>query len=274
MSVKAGRDGSGREDQERAGPGEEDTPTLSEAGGIRYLHFGTEWVQGAMDISDPSSLVLEYTRQMMAWLLFLDPPKAPHAIGTLGLGAASLTRFCLKRTASRMRVVEWNPQVVAVCHMFFRLPDQGRRLQVFLDDAATWVASPDNHGTCSALMVDLYDAHARGPVRDSVEFYGNCRKVLSEAGVLTVNLFGEHESFPRNIHNLDQAFDGRVVLLPEIDAGNRIALAFTGPVLEVEAAALLARAEDVEGKYGLPARRWARALMREAGKTKGGLLTF
>lgn len=269
MSVRAGSEGSGL-----AGPSEEDTPTLSEAGGIRYLHFGTEWVQGAMDISEPSSLVLEYTRQMMAWLLFLEPPKAPLAIGTLGLGAASLTRFCLKRTASRIRVVEWNPQVVAVCHMFFRLPDQGRRLQVFLDDAATWVASPENHGTCSALMVDLYDAHARGPVRDSVEFYGNCRKVLADAGVLTVNLFGEHESFPRNIQNLDQAFDGRVVLLPEIDAGNRIALAFTGPVLEVEAATLLARAEDVESKYGLPARRWARALMREAGKSKDGLLTF
>lgn len=252
------------------GPSEADTPTLSEAGGIRYLHFGTEWVQGAMDIGEPPRLVLEYTRQMMAWLLFLDPPRSPQGIGTLGLGAASLTRFCLKHTASRLRVVEWNPQVVAACHMFFRLPDQGRRLQVFLEDAAQWVAAPENHGTCSALMVDLYDADARGPVRDSVAFYGDCRKVLGDVGVLTVNLFGEHESFPRNIQNLDQAFDGRVVLLPEIDAGNRVALAFAGPVLEIEASTLLSRAEDVESRYGLPARRWARALMREAGKGKGG----
>ncbi len=257
-----------------SGPSEYDTPTFSEGGGIRYLHFGTEWVQGAMNISKPSELVLEYTRQMMAWLLFLEAPKAPKGIGTLGLGAASLTRYCLKHTTSRVRVVEWNPQVVAACHMFFRLPDQGRRLQVFLDDAAKWVADPDNHGTCSALMVDLYDAFARGPVRDSVEFYSDCRKVLGEVGVLTVNLFGEHESFPRNIQNLDQAFDGRVVLLPEIDAGNRVAIAFTGPVLEIEAGDLLARAEDVESRYGLPARRWARALMREAGKGKKGSATL
>lgn len=247
------------------GPGEEDVPTFSEAAGIRYLHFGTDWIQGAMDITDPPRLVLEYTRQMMAWLLFLDPPKAPQAIGVLGLGSASLTRYCLKHTASRIRIVEWNPQVVAACHMFFRLPAEGRRLRVYLEDAGDWVAASENHGSCSVLMVDLYDAHARGPVRDSVEFYRGCREVLGDAGVLAVNLFGEHDSFAHNIRHLDAAFDGRVVLLPEIDAGNRIALAFAGPDLELEPAVLLARAEEVEGRYKLPARRWARALMREAG---------
>lgn len=51
-------------------PSELDQPSLSEADGIRYLHFGTEWVQGAMLIRDPARLVLEYTAQMMAWLLF------------------------------------------------------------------------------------------------------------------------------------------------------------------------------------------------------------
>lgn len=240
-----------------------DTPTLSESSGIRYLHFGTEWIQGAMAVSEPSRLVLEYTRQMMAWLLFMDPPRAPQSIATLGLGAGSLVRYCLKHTASRVRVVEWNPQVVAVCQMYFRLPAASRRLIIDLDDAADWVADPEHRGCSPVVMVDLYDGEARGPVRDSIEFYTHCRHVLGERGILTVNLFGEHESFPRNLHHLDQAFDGRVVLLPEIDAGNRIALAFTGETFEFEPDALLARAEMVEGRYGLPARRWARALMRQ-----------
>ncbi len=258
-----------------ARPSEMDEPTLSDAGGVRYLHFGSEWVQGAMDSSDPSRLVLEYTRQMMAWLLFLDPPVAPRAIGTLGLGAGSLTRFCLKHTSSRVRVVEWNPQVVSVCRMFFRLPEPGRRLRIDVDDAGDWVTDTANHGQCSILMVDLYDADAQGPVRDSVEFYQGCRAVLGDVGVMTVNLFGEHASFPRNIENLDKAFDGRVVVLPEIDAGNRVALAFTGPELSLEPAQLLARAEDVEARFGLPARRWARALMRPAGgKRKNEPLRF
>jgi len=234
-------------------------PTLSEADGVRYLHFGTEWIQGAMRASDPYELVLEYTRQMMAWLLFLEPPR-DAAIGLLGLGAGSLTRYCLKHTRSRLQVVEWNPQVTMACRMFFRLP-QVARLDIAHDDAARWVADPARAGACPVLMVDLYDAQARGPVRDSVQFYRDCRRVLGEAGVLAVNLFGEHESFPRNIENLSRAFDGRLAMLPEIDAGNRIVLAFSGPPLRLAPAALLARADLVERRHRLPARRWAKALM-------------
>ena len=244
-------------------------PTLSEADGIRYLHFGTEWIQGAMRVSDPYELVLEYTRQMMAWLLFLEPPREA-AIGLLGLGAGSLARYCLKHTRSRLAVAEWNPQVTMVCRMFFRLPETAR-LDIAHDDAARWVADPQHAGTCTVLMVDLYDAEARGPVRDSVEFYRNCRRVLGEAGVLAVNLFGEHESFPRNIENLSQAFDGRLAMLPEIDAGNRIVLAFSGPPLCLTPEALLARAGEVEQRYGLPARRWAKAFMA---RNRGGRLDF
>jgi hypothetical protein len=40
--------------------------TLSEFQGVRYLHFGSEWVQGAMRLSRPDELVLSYVRQMMA----------------------------------------------------------------------------------------------------------------------------------------------------------------------------------------------------------------
>jgi spermidine synthase len=113
-------------------------------------------------------------------------------------------------------------------------------------------------------MVDLYDAQARGPVRDSVRFYRDCRRVLGETGVLAVNLFGEHESFPRNIDNLSEAFGGRLAMLPEIDAGNRIVLGFSGPPIDIPVEALLDRAAIVEGAYGLPARRWARALIGQA----------
>jgi len=237
-------------------------PSLSEADGIRYLHFSTEWVQGAMRLDDPSELVLEYTAQMMGWLLFLEPPRdAP--IGLLGLGAGSLARFCLKHTRSPLLAVEWNPRVTTVCQLFFRLATTPR-LSVLHDDAGAWVADPANAGRCPVLMVDLYDAQAEGPVRDSVQFYMGCRRVLGDVGVLAVNLFGRHESFDRNIENLSKAFNGRLVLLPEIDAGNRIVLAFSGPPLAVTAAQLMARAEQVEATYGLPARRWARSLMGQA----------
>jgi hypothetical protein len=39
---------------------------ISEQAGVRYLHFGSTWIQGAMRIARPWNLELEYTREMMA----------------------------------------------------------------------------------------------------------------------------------------------------------------------------------------------------------------
>lgn len=244
-----------------------EVPTISEGGGVRYLHFGTPWVQGAMWVSKPAELVLEYTAQMMAWLLFLAPPRQ-QSIGALGLGAGSLVRFCLKHTSSKLRVVEWNPLVTSACELYFKLPRPSRLLIEHVD-AGAWVAEPRHHEQCAVMMVDLYDGEAAGPVRDSLEFYQQCRKVLGEVGVMTVNLFGAHASFEKNIRRLSEAFDGRLLSLPQIDAGNQVVLAFKGPLIEVSIEQLLARAEVVESQYGLPAKKWVRSML---GRSKDGVL--
>jgi spermidine synthase len=248
-------------------PSVDDDPTMSEFDGIRYLHFGTEWVQGAMRIRKPADLVLAYTQQMMAWLLFLSPEK-DDVIGILGLGAGSLLRYTLKHTPSVVETAEWNPQVTAMCRAYFRLPSTDRS-DIYHTDAALWVNDTRNRGRYLALMVDLYDADAQGPVRDSLEFYENCYRSLDGAGVMSVNLFGNHDSFPRNIQNIREAFKGRVLELPEIDAGNRVILAFKGPVLQVTTQQFLDRADEVETTFGLPARRWARFLLGQRAPDAG-----
>jgi len=240
-------------------PSPDDVPSMSELAGVRYLHLGTEWVQGAMRVRKPADLVLGYTQQMMAWLMFLEPTPESH-VGILGLGAGSLLRFTLAHTPASVEVAEWNPAVTALCQAYFRLPVSDRS-QIDHTDAELWLAKPRNMGRYLALMVDLYDAQAQGPVRDSPEFYRGCRDALADAGMMTVNLFGEHASFPRNMANIREAFDGRVLELPEIDAGNKVVLAFKGPLLQVSVAQFLERAADVESAYKLPARRWARFLL-------------
>jgi spermidine synthase len=59
--------------------------TFSESGGIRYLHFGTDLIQGAMRMRDPDEIYLEYNQQMMAWLLFLETMPGMK-VAQLGLG--------------------------------------------------------------------------------------------------------------------------------------------------------------------------------------------
>ena len=71
--------------------------TISEARGVRYLHLGTPWIQGAMKIDDPLVLNLEYVQRMMAWLLFR--PEASERVvdlsslrsAQLGMGAGAIT---------------------------------------------------------------------------------------------------------------------------------------------------------------------------------------
>lgn len=74
-------------------------------------------------------------------------------------------------------------------------------------------------GRCPILMVDFYDAEARGPGCDSVRFYPDCRPASVRPASWPSIVFGDHASFPRNTENLHKAFNGRLAPLPEIDAG-------------------------------------------------------
>jgi spermidine synthase len=238
--------------------------TFSEEGGVRFLHFGTEWVQGAMRLKKPNHLELEYAQQMMAWLLFIETPKR---IVQLGLGSAALTKFChafLKK--AKVEAVEINPSVVIAARTMFELANDDARLTVNEQDAWDFVNDRANHGTIGALQIDVYDATARGPVLDSLAFYRACRACLTpEAGIVTVNLFGDHPSFVRNMKRLNEAFDGRVIALPEVHDGNRIALAFVGPALEAPYVQLERRAKLIEKELDLPAREWVKGLAASAG---------
>ncbi|MBQ5949686.1 spermidine synthase [Massilia sp. ST3] len=231
--------------------------TLSEQDGVRYLHFGTEWVQGAMRIRKPDWPELEYAQQMMAWMLFID---APQAIAQLGLGAATLTKFCYRQfPEASVTAVELNESVIGICASMFKLPAEDERLQVLQIDALDFVEDPANHGAFDVLQCDLYDATARGPVLDTPEFYQACSHCLAPHGVMTVNLFGDHPSFAKNIKAMKFAFE-HVICLPEVHDGNVVALCFnTRPVIDKEA--LNARAAQVNAATKLPAKSWVKGIL-------------
>ncbi|MGL4766778.1 MAG: spermidine synthase [Formosimonas sp.] len=232
--------------------------TFSEIDDVRYLHFGTPWVQGAMNLNKPFKLELEYAQMMMSYILFMDEPAQ---VAQLGMGCASLTKFIYKRMpATQSTVVELNPDVISAAYSMFKLPTS-ERITVVNMDAEQWVAQ--HKGAFDVLQIDLYDATARGPVCDSIEFYQNCRAALRDVGMLTVNLFGDHDSFAHNMANLNVAFDGRVIALPEVHDGNRIALAFKGPAVRMAWDELYERAAVVKDLYKLKAKRWVNGLKAE-----------
>ena len=226
--------------------------TLSEMDGVRYLHFGTEWVQGAMRLRKPDWLELEYAQQMMAWMLFVE---APRYIVQLGLGTAALTKFCYRQfPQARITAIELNPSVITICDAMFKLPANDDRLDVREMDAMDFVMAPENRSSVDILQVDLYDATARGPVLDTPEFYAACAACLTANGVMTINLFGDHPSYVKNLKAIRFAF-AEVICLPEVHDGNVIAIAFTCRQ-EIDHTALHARALQITQQTKLPTKAW------------------
>jgi spermidine synthase len=232
---------------------------FSDHGDIRYLHLGTEWVQGSMLLDKPFDIELEYVQRMMAWLLFVDPATvaARHAM-QLGLGAGSLTKFCRKKLRMKTTAIELNPQVVAACRLWFKLPADDAKLSVVLGDAGEVVAHEHWRGQVDALQVDLYDHEAAAPVLDSEAFYRDCRTLLTEDGVMTVNLFGRSSSYPRSLEKIAAAFGaGAVWAFRPTREGNTIVVALR-LAQRPDRITLAQRAETIETRWGLPARKWLR----------------
>jgi len=235
--------------------------TMSESDGVRYLHLGTPWVQGAMRVRKPQALELEYIQRMMAWMLFRPESELMrgHAL-QFGLGAAAITRFCHGVLKMRTTAVELNPTVIAACRIWFRLPDDSARLKVIEADAGVYAADPEHAGTADVLCVDLYDHDAASPVLDSADFYRNCFALLADGGVMSVNLFGRDASFERSARRIAAAFgEANLRGLRPTKEGNTIVVAWKGAAMP-ERELLAARAENIETRFQLPAKKWLRMI--------------
>lgn len=235
--------------------------TLSEFEGVRYLHLGTPWVQGAMRVRKPHTIELEYVQRMMVWLIFRSPAQLAkaHAV-QLGLGSAAITRFCHRNLRMKTTAVELNPTVIDACRLWFHLPADDARLTVLNEDAAAYVADASHAETADVLNVDLYDHEAASPVLDDQAFYDACFRLLADGGVMTVNLFGRDASFERSARRIARAFGAESIrTMRPTKEGNTVVVALKhAPMPDRDT--LAARAETIETRHALPARKWLRMI--------------
>ncbi len=223
---------------------------ISEEAGVRYLHFGSEWIQGAMRIARPWALELDYTREMMTSLLLRPDAEWPRSALLIGLGAASLTKFLYRhRPQAKLTVVEIEPAVVTAAQQFFRLPDDPKRLKIEIADGVEWLAGCDQ--TFDLIMVDGFDADARAGALDTLPFYQACRAHLDDTGLLVVNLLGRNRGFKGSGERIGRAFDGRATVFPSCDYGNAIAFAATGEPIRAPLVELRTLAQTLKKQTGL-----------------------
>ena len=227
------------------------TLETSEEAGVRFLHFGSEWVQGAMRIARPFALELEYTREMAACLLLRPDADWPKRILQVGLGAASLTKFWYRhRPEAKQTIIEINPAVVHMAQQCFKLPSNEARIDIQVADGVAWMHE-ERKDKFDCIMVDGYDHHARFGALGTEAFYIDCRKRLSKRGLLVLNLFGRAHGYKKQLENLRAAFDDRVLALAPVEGGNAIAFAVSGEPVALEMAMLRADARRLFDETGI-----------------------
>ncbi|MDD5180475.1 MAG: fused MFS/spermidine synthase [Gallionellaceae bacterium] len=223
---------------------------ISEQSGVRYLHFGTSWIQGAMRIARPWSLELEYTREMMASLLLRDAGHWPRKVLLIGLGAASLTKFLYRhRLLAHLTVVEIDPDVVVSARLYFKLPEDAKRIHLVVGDGAEYVLNSSKK--FDLILVDGFDHNARAGVLDTLPFYQMCRERLGNEGVLAVNLLGRSRGFKGSMARICTAFEDRALVFPSCESGNAIAFAAAGQPIEISLDDLKENALALKEETGL-----------------------
>jgi spermidine synthase len=246
---------------------------ISEEAGVRYLHFGSEWIQGAMRLRKPDALELTYTREMMAVLLWheaFDGRGWPRRALLVGLGAGSLAKFIHRHLPqTRQTVVEIEPAVLRVAQEFFKLPEADERLHIVIADGAEYVAT--TRARFDLILVDGFDRHARAGELDGDAFYAACRARLTDEGLLATNLFGNRRGYKASFARLDEAFAGRAFALPPGEAGNVIAFACGEAPLACSLAEMNRRAAALRARTGLDLRPAIASLQRTS-YLPGGLL--
>jgi spermidine synthase len=222
---------------------------ISEEGGVRYLHFGSRWIQGAMRVRRAHALELEYTRDMMFPLLLHPRSGWPSRVLLIGLGAASVTKFLYRyRPRAAITVVEIEPRVVAAARQHFALPESSR-LHLEVADGAAYIARPGP--PFDLIAVDGFDALGLAGALDTRAFYRHCRARLTHDGMLVTNLLRRSRGCEASVARIAEAFDGRVLALPACESGNTVALAATGPPLSISVEALRRAATVLREGTGL-----------------------
>ena len=224
--------------------------TVSEERGVRYLHVGGEAIQSAMRLGEPYALALDYTRCMMAFLLFHPEPRQALMVG---LGGGSLAKFFFKHfRKAAIRVVELDPRVLSVARQQFHVPPDDERFQVEIGDGVH-ALYPE---CCDTLIVDAFQDELHVPQLASSEFYDGAFLALTEPGALVVNFMNDDPKFDATLQRLERAFGGAVIVMPALYDPNIIAFALKGVARSIEWARLRDRAGQLESNLGLPFTRY------------------
>jgi spermidine synthase len=237
--------------------GELNKPYILETSSERCLHFTPTAVQSRMRLKDPVALVNDYTRKMMAFLLFCPDPA--HLV-MVGLGGGSIPKFCFRHLpAMQITAIEIDADVIALRDEFCIPVDDARFRIVHADGAKAISRLPL---PADVILVDAFDPQGVAPGLAKSDFYARAAASLTENGVLAINLSGREDRFAPHLDRVRDAFEGNVLLVPVPADDNQLLFAFKGPVPLSMASDLKSRAQVLKARLGLDFPTYLRQISR------------
>lgn len=241
-------------------------------GHIRSLHFGNPVRQSATDLSRPEYLVLSYTRAMMGSLLF-NP--SPAKVLLIGVGGGSLAKFILHHCPHcTIDAVDHRELVVKLAYGYFRLPEDPR-LHIHIMDGVRFVHrhAITAAGSYDLILIDAYNDTGMDDQMGEGSFLRDCRSLLSDDGLLAINLWGRDQPRYGQAHrSLQSCFGAKPLLLPSEGTTNIIALALRGTDFRRAFKIAETRAKVLEYRTGLELLRFSHTLRKQNGFLKNRVL--
>jgi spermidine synthase len=227
---------------------------VSEERGVRFLHVGGEAIQSAMRLDDPYALELDYTRCMMAFLLFHPDPRRALMIG---LGGGSLAKFFHRRLPRlRTHVVEYDARVIATARSLFHVPADDARLAIEHGDGVEALA-PE---CCDLLVVDGFEDESTPSAMVSQAFFDAAWCALESPGALVMNIMDDDRNFDRHLQRLERAFGGAVLAFQSLRDPNIVVIGLKGVPASIPWRELRERAVALSRQYELPFPRYVERL--------------
>ncbi|AEI40847.1 spermidine synthase [Paenibacillus mucilaginosus] len=151
-----------------------------ETGRFRFLQFGEDAVQGAVDLRRPERIVLEYPRAIMALMehgspAFRDVFIIGHGIGTLA------AHYPEKRFVT----AELDDKVVELSRAFFGYAGDN----VIVGDGRK-VLEQQVSGSLDYIVLDAFTKEGTPPHLTTLEFFAAVREKLRPRGAVILNLMG------------------------------------------------------------------------------------
>ncbi|MBI5428183.1 MAG: fused MFS/spermidine synthase [Nitrospinae bacterium] len=146
------------------------------------------FLQSRIDAEDPASLVLVYSRMMMAGLFFQP---APRRILMVGLGGSAVSN-CFQKWCpdTVLDVVEIDREIIEIARKYFFLRES-ERCRVHEEDGRIFVKNMQGKAEYDLVFLDAFKSGSIPYHLKTSEFYREISSLLAPGGVVSSNLYGK-----------------------------------------------------------------------------------